>query len=267
MFKNFAVKSAFAITAMALAAGSAQADMIYADVMGGTAWMTNIVESSPSGDDSPLFGQPVANGNNFDFAPTGDFAATSQDGTGTDLTDGKLTFMITAKPGYAINTLEILESGVATLLNVFDGDAFASVSGIVDIDINEIDGQVMPIELGSFDMTFSPNDGQYQHSIIGTGPQETISWEGGVEVDLYDAAVQHLNTDPEVGVTKVTVTLDNILLATTLGQGTTATIDKKDFDINITTDRVPDTQVPEPTSAVLLMISTAALTVAGRRNS
>ncbi len=268
MFKKLAIKSALAFVATAtLAVGNCHADMIYADVMGGTAWMTSIVESSPSGDDSPLFGQPVANGDNFDFSPTGDFSATSQDGGGSDFTDGKLSFMIVAKDGYALNTLEILESGVATLIDAFgNGDALATVSGIVDVDINEIDGESMPIELGSFDMTFSPNNGQYQHSLIGSGPQETISWEGGVEIDLYDAAVQHLNSDPDLGVTKITVTLDNILFATTTGEATLATIDKKDFDINISTEpRDPQTEVPEPTSAVLLLMSASAL-IAVRRN-
>lgn len=266
MFKTFTLKTVLAFGAAVIAlGGTSQAAMVYDDVMADTVWLTNINESSPTGDVSPLFGQPVASGDEFDFAPTGALSAQSNDGNGTDSTDGKLSFMVVAKPGYAIDIFEVFESGQATLLSAFaNGDAFASVAGFVDIDINEIDGEPVSIELDSMNMSFTPNNGQYLHSAVANGLQETIGWEGGVVVDLA-AEIAGLNAS--LGVTKITVTLDNILNATTQGGGTSAGIDKKDFDIIITTDGDPGTNnIPEPSTSLLLMVSTIAMTIKSRRN-
>ncbi len=267
MFKTLTLKTAFALGAVLITlGGTSHAAMVYNNVMGNSVWLTNINESSPTGDVSPLFGQPVlTSGDNFDFSPTGAFSAESTDGGGTDVTDGKLSFMVVAKQGFGINTFRVLESGIATLLDAFDlGDALASVSGIVDIDIDEIDGVPVSIELDDMLMEFTPNDGVYQHSVIATGPTKNVAWRGGVTVDI---AAEVANLNPTIGVTKLTVTLDNILLATTTGQATSAGIDKKDFDIIITTGGGPGGEVPEPSSALLLMLSSLAMTIRAQRLS
>ncbi len=258
------------LTALAVAAlftaARCDAALMHPNVMGTDVTMTMIVEDSPTGDSLPLFGPPTASGNNFDFNPTGAFSAQSTNGGLPDATDGKLSFMIVAKQGFTIDVFQILENGIATLLAPFTGtDAFASVSGIVDVDINELNGVATSIDLASKLMSFGPNGGQYLHSVVATDPQFTASWSGGATIDI-DAELASLGYSPSQKATKITVTLDNILLASTQGAGTIALIDKKDIDIIITTGGSP--VIPEPGSAALVLLgitTVAGLRLRGRR--
>ncbi len=241
-----------AVPALLCLPGYAVASSMYVDVEAATTMMTMIEETSPSSDAGPLFGQPTASlaGDNYDFAPTSGvpFAATSTDG-GTDFTDGSLSFMIHAKPGYGITSLEVAENGFVELLNLSDGISFASVSGSVDIDVNEIDGAgVGSIDLVEALMSFSPNDGQYLHSDVATSPLFRTNWAGGVDIDIAAALA-----DQQIGgkATKITVTIDNSLLASTVGLGTGAKIDKKDFDINVRTMERDRPAIPEPSALAL----------------
>ena len=68
-------------------------------------------------------------------------------------------------------------------------------------------------------------------------------------VDVHDALIKS-GTPFVRGATKVTVNIDNVLVATSQA-GTSATIAKKDF-ITITTN------IPEPASACLILMAAAA---------
>jgi hypothetical protein len=203
----------------------------------------------------PLFGQPAAAGDSLDFNPTGDFSALSTN-SGADLTDGKLSLMVSAKNGYALSSLSFLEHGLASLFKPLDNsdDPFANVIGLVDIDIVEVDGQsIGQLNLPGASMVYTPSNGDYQHSIDAVNPSFSTSWAGQLDVDLA-AALLAGNIPFQFGATKVNITLDNTLMASTGQVGSSAFIDKKDFDIIAET-----VAVPEPTSALLALVALITL--------
>jgi hypothetical protein len=216
----------------------AQAAIMHPPVMGDTVVFTNIEEDSPSGDPLPLYGPPSPAGDDsIDFNPTGNFSAHSENG-GADVTDGKLSLMIRAKPGNTLASVDILEAGLVSLLSIGADDPVSAVTGLVDIDVVEIDGIPVPqINLPSFQQTYVPNGGTYQHSVVATGPRFSSGWSGSLSVDL----------DKE--------------LTATGALGSIAIIDKKDFDITVDTD-----PVPEPASGALLLLGAAGGLIAKRRS-
>jgi hypothetical protein len=240
-----------AVLLCALVATPASAALMHADVMGDTVNFTNIEEDSGTGDTLPLFGQPVALDDSLDFPTSANFVATSQDG-GADETDGRLTLMVTAKPLQTIETLRFLEAGLASLFTMGGDDPFAGVTGLVDIDVVEVDGApIVPFDLPPLSLSYTPSNGDYQHSVDATGPSFSTGWTGELLVDL-DSELADGGVPFGFGATKVTITLDNKLLASTAQLGASAFIDKKDFDIFVETE-----VIPEPTSAFMGMISLA----------
>jgi hypothetical protein len=225
----------------ALIAPRAHASIIYPDLMGTTVWFTGIEESSPSNDPLPLYGQPSANGNELLFPTTGSFSAASLDGVASDQTDGKLSLMIVAKEGNAINFFNITENGLTTLNAPFaqlGGDAYTEVNTFAVIKVAAIAG--VPVNLPAFNVFLNevPLGGQYLLSDIG-GTSFASGWSGFVHVPLPD------NT------TKVNITLNNNLFAATLGSGTRAFIDKKAFEIDVDSDGM---RIPEPATLVLVVV-------------
>lgn len=236
------------LTALAslLIAPVSQASLIHPDVMGATVTFKNIEESSPSSDPLPLYGQPGANGDELVFPTTGNFSASSLDGDPSDQTDGKLDLMIVSKPGFFLDNFTISESGLVLLDAPFGGDAFASVNAFGVVKVVEISG--VPVNAPSFNifLSASPLGGQYQLSVIG-GSSYASGWQASALVGLPQ------NT------TKVNLTLDNNLFASSSGQGTRAFIDKKAFEIDV------ETKVPEPHTLMLGFAGILALTVGRRR--
>ncbi len=211
------------------------ADIIHSNVNGSSVWFTNIKEGSPTGDPLPLYDQPFSVQDVLVFAPTGGFSATSAGGGTPDQTDGKLSFIIEAKPGQTIGTIKVDESGVTRLTAPFGGDAFTSVLAYADIKVLEVGGSVVNSPTTNHFFTFSPSD-SFLFSALATGPTYASSWQGALSVAM------------PANVTKVLVSLDNILTASTTGIGTTALIDKKSFSVSV----VPvGPEVPEPGTFML----------------
>ena len=209
------------------------ATIIHSDVSGTTIDFINISEGSPTGDSLPLYGQPVASGDNLVFPTTAGFAAASIDGTGSDQTDGKLSFTMVAKPGFTISAFNYNEGGVTTLNGPFmSGDAFTQVVAFASVKVLEINNSPVSLPTLQSFMAVSPSGGQYLLSDIG-GTSYSTGWSGSLNLPL------------PAGTTRALVTLDNNLFATTQGDGTRAFIDKKSFDIDI------DTVVPEPATVAL----------------
>lgn len=215
-----------------LIAPLAQASLIHPDVMGATVTFKNIEESSPSSDPLPLYGQPGTNGDELIFPTTGNFSASSLDGNASDQTDGKLNLMIVAKPGFFLDSFTISEEGLVLLDAPFGGDAFASVNAFGIAKVVEVSGVPVNIPAINFFLSASPLGGQYQLSVIG-GSSYAAGWQASALVGLPQ------NT------TKVNLTLDNNLFASSTGQGTRAFIDKKAFEIDV------ETSVPEPHTLLL----------------
>src|SRR3990172_510762 len=86
----------------------------YGTFMGNTVSYVDVTEDSNSGDALPLFGAPTVSADSLDFDPVG-FDANATGALGVDVTDGNLNFMVVAKRGKAIQSLELSEAGDTTL--------------------------------------------------------------------------------------------------------------------------------------------------------
>lgn len=230
---NLSLTSIALVCLAMLTAQLAKATVIHTDVSGATVDFTSISEGSPTGDPLPLYGQPFASGDNLIFPITAGFSASSLDGGPSDITDGKLTFIMTAKSGHTISAFNYSEGGLTTLNAPFNaGDAFAQVIGFASVKVLEVNSSPVSLPAIQSFMTVSPLDGQYLLSSIG-GTDYATGWSGTMSIPL------------PAGTTKALVTLDNNLFAASMGAGSRAFIDKKSFDIDI------DTVIPEPTTALL----------------
>jgi hypothetical protein len=230
---TFSALSLLAFSCLMLAVPAARATIIHSDVSGTTIDFVDISEGSPTGDPEPLYGQPIASGDNLIFPTTASFSASSVDGTASDQTDGKLTFTMMAKPGFTISAFNYSEGGLTTLNAPFaGGDAFTQIVAFAAVKVLEIDNAPVNLPTIQSFMAVSPLGGQYLLSAIG-GNSFATGWSGTLNLPL------------PAGTTKALVTLNNNLFAASLGTGSRAFIDKKSFDIDI------DTIVPEPSTVLL----------------
>jgi len=249
------VGGALLIILAVIAQPSLAATINYGDHMGTTVTYVGVTESSGT-DAVPLFGPPTVTGDSIDFNPIG-FDAASADG-GADITDGQLTFMVEAKPGpNGMVGISFNEAGITQLAgNVAAGDlstaTMVRAAGV--LDVHEVD--FVPINNISvpFFLTFNPSNGDY---FLGTdgggGPLYFTDWSGSTNINLlqvlFDAGVRRT-----FGVTKLSVNLDNVLVATSQ-DGTSSLISKKDFGGLSITVQTPGggggPDIPEPTTFAL----------------
>jgi hypothetical protein len=243
MMRNYSSKSlltllsrcagcALVATALFATRSANAAPIVYGAFPGTNVDYVGVQEESTTDPGNGFFGAPTVAGDSMDFNPQA-FAANATNGS-SDITDSNLQFMIVAKPGKQINTITFTEAG-DTSLTGFGGDAFTSVTTTLFIEIAEINGVPVSINVPTAGLAFSPSGGTYQLSVDGApNPFYATSWTGGVLVDLLTN-----------GVTKVNVSLDNTLNAASQA-GTSAFIQKKDADGLIITVDI----VPEPASAI-----------------
>ncbi len=240
MFRT--IKIALLVTLISLSARLAHATLMHPNVMGTTVWFTAIKESSPTSDPLPLYGQPAANGDQLIFPTTGNFSSESLDGGPSDQTDGKLSLMLRAKNGFALDSFDIAESGLTVLNGPFGGNAYNEVIAFAVVRVVEVAG--LPVNLAPFNVfvPFAPWGGQFLLSAVG-GPSYSAGWTGSVHVPL------------PLDATKVNITLNNNLYAATTGQGTRSFIDKKAFELDVDTRETENNDIPEPATLVLGLVS------------
>jgi PEP-CTERM motif len=216
---------------------------------------TSIVPTHPA----PLFGPPTISGDSMDFNPAG-FGVFAQNGL-MDFSDGQLTFMVSAKPGQAVKNIKFKEAGVVTLVGLGGLGTKASDSLPVHIDIVEIDGvpvTKIPLDTGNGTLpptAFSPKG---SFNMATDGALNAAPWSGSLFADL-DQVLINKGIHFTRGVTKISVNLDNQLLAMSQS-GTTAFMDKKDF-FTVTSNS------PEPASCVLALMGVAGIGFFVRRRS
>lgn len=223
-----------------------------------TGGVPGIVKETSNTDPVPLYGPPSISGDSIDFNPAG-FGSFAKNGA-LDITDGQLTFMVTAKPGQAIKNIKFSEAGIVTLLGLGNAATSASDKLSVFINIQAVDGVgINSINLGPNDFLpqpiFSPKG---SFNLATDGPLNTAPWNGNLLVDLQQVLVNkgiHFTT----GITKISVNLDNQLL-TTSQPNTQALMDKKDFFI-VTVNS------PEPSSCVLALLAMIGTALFVRRRS
>jgi hypothetical protein len=232
----------------------------YGDFMGNTVTYVGVTEDSNSGDAPPLFGAPTVSGDSLDFDPVG-FDANATGASGVDVTDGNLKFMVVAKPGFAIENLQLSEAGDTTLAGFGTDATFTAVTGTGVLNISMVDGIGINVISVPFAMTFSPSGGTYGLLTDGGGgPLFHTFWSGGVLLDI-DSILLANNVGFNLGATKISVNLDNTLTALS-EDGTFSLIAKKEFGgLSITTN------IPEPATFALVGIAVLGLVVSRRPGS
>lgn len=227
--------SLIAFSSLLIALPTARATIIHSDVSGTTVNFINITEGAITADPEPLFGQPSASGDNLVFPMTASFSATSTDGGVSDLTAGKVSFAMVAKSGHTITTFNYAEGGFTHLNAPFNtGDAYSQVVALASVRVIEINNSSVTMPVIQQFLNISPLGGQYQLSSLG-GTDYQNGWSGALSIPL------------PIGTTKALVTIDNSLLAATLGTGTQSLISKNSLGIDIDT-----AVIPEPTTMLLL---------------
>jgi hypothetical protein len=238
---------------------SFSASINYGDFAGNTVTFIDVTESSD--DPLPLYGAPTVSGDSLSFSPQ-QFLAKSEFGVPvSDTTDGQLTFMIKADGGQAVTNISFEEGGALSVtgLSTATNDTYVDVSAVGYVTVTEIDGVgvdpvAIPIGL-IFDFGVGGN-GTWRR--VAEGSVSGFLWNGLQALDITQELIDRGKV-VQIGATKLTINLDNILFAQSEPVGS-ARIDKKLF-LEITTS----TPIPEPSCLVLVSCGIVGFAMGLRR--
>lgn len=199
---------------------------------------------APTIDSYPtVYGAPTISGDALLFASTNFGVAAA--GGATDFLDGTLTTRMVASAGNYISKVQWTERGDYTMIG--GAGTYVQVTAPFFIRIEETtNGPITPIYVNS-NVVMTPSGGDY------FAPGENGSgklWSGNLVQDID--AILALNKIPGHA-TKVTFSIDNILIADTTGGGT-ALLKKKQSGSFASLE-----VVPEPSSFLLASLGVAAL--------
>ena len=192
---------------------------------------------------------PTVSLNSLDFTPI-NFDQTCSFCNGGTTTD-TVSFEIDAVTGQAINTVDVAEFGNYSLNVIGTGFAQVNISALITIDVLEVNGVSVNNVSGAQMINFSFNNGNL---ITGGFVSGIFTGTGSIDINSILAA-NGFSAGSEA--TRILFTMDNILIADHSGLGGSASIRKRDFDATLVT--INASQVPEPTTALLLMGGLAAL--------
>lgn len=201
--------------------------------------------------DNGLFGSPTVVGTSFLFFPS-NFKAQASDGNSQTTAD-RLSFKLTAAPGKQIEKITFSELGDWTIL----GMGAVKASGALFVTKLNSPG-FGSTYVDAMDVVYQ--DVANSNTINGPAgfPNATGNgtWGGVYTVNL------------PAGVSSVQIVMNNIMQATTSGQGSTAYIEKKVIGPgNQDPTFTLDVFVPEPASLGVLFMGAAALLRRSRRAS
>jgi hypothetical protein len=227
-----------------------------------------------------LFGTPVISPlDDLQFKKVGtpkpiQFGVTSP--TGENFQDGSLQvdLSLTNPAGNSFALMSISEGGDFFLQHATSATTVTAALNIFKVQIKELngDGQVVSIDI-PYTETFARTPGAVPFS-LGAGPSGpssitmsgtspiastfTGNWSGNVVFNIAQALADSGNTGKRV--TKIELTLDNILEASALPDAF-ASITKKDFLLSLGTTN----PVPEPSSIVLGILGGLGVAVGYRK--
>lgn len=222
----FQRKSTLAVVAsgfVALAAANQASAFVFWSNANG---MTSDFMWMGGGSDNGLFGDPTLVGNTFIFTPSG-FQANSTNGSAVQIID-RLEVELVAKGAFNFTDIVISEFGDYAITGIGE----VSVTGglfVTDLE-NLAPGGILP-RVADDSLMSSPG------SPITSGAG---NWTASAGVDL-------VNWDAGPVWTHIKVVLNNVLIATTEGQGDAAFIEKKVGGVSIQI-------VPTPGSAMLFAV-------------
>ncbi|MEM9352672.1 MAG: PEP-CTERM sorting domain-containing protein [Planctomycetota bacterium] len=223
------------------------------DIPPGAVMYLDVTESSAT-DPTPLYGEPDVLVNTIDFDPL-EFAAVSTGLGPLDITDGQLNFTVMTVPGAGLDSFFFSEGGDYSLSGLGGIGTSVSASLSVRVEILEVDNEPLPAPIVLVDSDFFYNDLD-----LSGGPTGLKFWDLDVFMD-FGPAIDFL--DPELGVTKAEVAIDNQLTANSQ-RNSGAFIAKKDFKGVPGGDLDPN-EIPEPTAAVLLLTGVFGVSARRRR--
>ncbi len=201
----------------------------------------NEISESSGTDVIPLYGAPTVSGDTLLFNNMAFTAFADAGSTVADFTDGQLNLTLTAKPGQAITSFTITESGDWTLADSLLNPGIPAATKVTSpgiiLTVLEIAGVPVSLPSAVGTMVFSPSGGDFFINLPPNVNEATGVWSGAGSVDveaLFGAEV-----------TKIAVAYNNQLQAES-GLGASAHIAKKQVAIT------PHTQpIPEPASLAL----------------
>jgi hypothetical protein len=247
------------VIAAGLIAATAGADVIYTNYGDFSAASVDFLQvqehTTNPGDTVPKYGAPIVStlSDTMDFNPVG-FSAIASGAGGSDITDGNLVFGVAAHDDAVIEMISFAERGTFNIGGTGTDATYVKVVADFYVEITEVDNvAVSPIGAWA-SMVFNPNsnsDGMWE---LATDGAVSGIWTGTVVVDLNDL----LGNDGSRA-TKVNVDLNNVLSAYS-EDGTTSLIAKKDFDVGVSVDIIP-----EPAALGLILLCASGMVFARRR--
>ncbi len=181
---------------------------------------------------SGLFGAPAVAGNVLFFTPT-TYKAQSFNGSGFASASQTFNVMVNARPGYLVSAVDLNEDG-----DYYNIGANASVAVGGKLYVRDIESPLAPAAFGTIKPALPLTD------VTSLANFETTNWtsHAGVAIPAGWGGADSV-------VSGVNVTIQNILLASTMTSGSAAFIEKKFAGLSVVT-----APVPEPDAYALFLV-------------